>query len=82
MINLKYFNNLLEELYEDFDISKVIGQIYTRINLFKSVQIQDLLERHESQPAPATELIPHRKCDKCGIVKVLNNDKDNDKVQV
>jgi very-short-patch-repair endonuclease len=59
---------------EDFDISKVIGQIYTRINLFKSVQIQDLLERHESQPAPATELIPHRKCDKCGVVKVLNND--------
>ena len=37
---------------KDFDISKVIGKIYTRINLLKSVQIQDLLERHESQPAP------------------------------
>ncbi len=57
---------------EDFDISKVIGQIYTRINLLKSVQIQDLLERHESQPA--TELIPRRKCDICQVVKTLNNE--------
>jgi very-short-patch-repair endonuclease len=40
---------------KDFDISKVIGQIYTRINLMKSVQIQDLLERHVSQPAPTEE---------------------------
>ena len=40
---------------EDFDISKVIGKIYTRINLLKSVQIQHLLERHESQPAPSLE---------------------------
>jgi len=37
---------------KDFDVSKVSGKIYTRINLLKSVQIQNLLERHESQPAP------------------------------
>ena len=40
---------------KDFDISKLSGQIYTKINLLKSVQIQDLLERHESQPAPQPE---------------------------
>jgi len=40
---------------KDFDISKLSGQIYTKINLLKSVQIQDLLERHESQQAPLPE---------------------------
>jgi very-short-patch-repair endonuclease len=43
---------------KDFDISKLSGQIYTKINLLKSVQIQDLLERHESQPAPLLEPEP------------------------
>ena len=35
---------------EDFDISKVIGKIYTRINLLKSIQIETLLQQHQSQP--------------------------------
>jgi very-short-patch-repair endonuclease len=66
---------------EDFDISKVIGKIYTRINLLKSVQIQDLLQ-HQSQsislPAPESddEIIssssrpktaPKKLCGKCNV---------------
>jgi len=43
---------------DDFDISKVIGRIYTRINLLKSVQIETLLQNHQttSLPAPSTSL--------------------------
>ena len=43
---------------EDFDISKVIGRIYTRINLLKSVQIETLLQNHQttSLPAPSSSL--------------------------
>jgi very-short-patch-repair endonuclease len=44
---------------EDFDISKVIGQIYTRINLLKSVQIQELLHQISvpiSLPAPNSDI--------------------------
>jgi very-short-patch-repair endonuclease/prophage antirepressor-like protein len=43
---------------EDFDISKVIGKIYTRINLLKSVQIETLLQNHQttSLPAPSSSL--------------------------
>jgi len=67
---------------EDFDISKVIGKIYTRINLLKSVQIQDLLQQHQSQsislPAPTSddEIIstssrpktaPKKLCGKCNV---------------
>ena len=40
---------------KDFDISKVIGKIYTRINLLKSVQIETLLQQHVSLPAPPIE---------------------------
>ena len=40
---------------KDFDISKVIGKIYTRINLLKSVQIETLLHQHVSLPAPPIE---------------------------
>jgi very-short-patch-repair endonuclease len=40
---------------KDFDISKVIGKIYTRINLLKSVQIETLLQNHVSLPAPPIE---------------------------
>jgi very-short-patch-repair endonuclease len=44
---------------EDFDISKVIGKIYTRINLLKSVQIQELLHQISvpiSLPAPNADI--------------------------
>jgi very-short-patch-repair endonuclease len=44
---------------EDFDISKVIGKIYTRINLLKSVQIQELLYQISvpiSLPAPNADI--------------------------
>jgi very-short-patch-repair endonuclease len=40
---------------KDFDVSKVIGKIYTRINLLKSVQIETLLQQHVSLPAPPIE---------------------------
>jgi len=40
---------------KDFDISKVTGKIYTRINLLKSVQIETLLQNHISLPAPIPE---------------------------
>ena len=40
---------------DDFDISKVIGRIYTRINLLKSVQIETLLQ-NVSLPAPSISL--------------------------
>ena len=41
---------------KDFDVSKVIGKIYTRINLLKSVQIETLLQNHVSLPAPSISL--------------------------
>ena len=41
---------------KDFDVSKVIGKIYTRINLLKSVQIETLLQNNVSLPAPSTSL--------------------------
>ena len=43
---------------KDFDISKVTGKIYTRINLLKSVQIETLLQNHQttSLPAPSNSL--------------------------
>jgi Mor family transcriptional regulator len=40
---------------KDFDVSKVSGKIYTRINLLKSVQIETLLQQHVSLPAPPIE---------------------------
>jgi very-short-patch-repair endonuclease len=40
---------------KDFDVSKVSGKIYTRINLLKSVQIETLLQQHISLPAPPIE---------------------------
>jgi very-short-patch-repair endonuclease/Mor family transcriptional regulator len=40
---------------KNFDISKVTGKIYTRINLLKSVQIETLLQNHVSLPAPPIE---------------------------
>jgi hypothetical protein len=40
---------------KDFDVSKVSGKIYTRINLLKSVQIETLLQQHVSLPAPLIE---------------------------
>ena len=40
---------------KDFDISKVTGKIYTRINLLKSVQIETLLQNNVSLPAPEPE---------------------------
>ena len=37
---------------KNFDISKVTGKIYTRINLLKSVQIETLLQQHQTHPLP------------------------------
>jgi len=66
---------------KDFDVSKVSGRIYTRINLLKSVQIQDLLQQHQTQmislPAPDSDDIistsersktaPRKLCGKCNL---------------
>lgn len=49
-----------------FDIIKVISRIYRKI---------DEIKERNRHPEPSPEsLIPQRKCDKCGVVKVLNND--------
>ena len=49
----------------DFDISKVIGRIYRKI-----IEIKEI--NRQPQPSPES-LIPYRKCNNCGEVKIFNN---------
>ena len=68
---------------KDFDVSKVIGKIYMRINLLKSVQIQDLLKIQEQTfPQPPQVLMISKLLDIFKEEKVVENYNIKDKYNV